>query len=562
MVSYTFSVFEKRTQAKGVGHAETGAEGPRSLLSEAGLGTPALLTTARASILPHVILVGEEDSLVTTALTDGLDGSNLLLLTGASSAVAVTARGPTALEVDDDVTGADVAEDGELARDELTSGLGADIGVEVGVNVGTSDVDNVAEGSRDLRSLPDVESLGNGPAARVARALLLDGQDELSELISGTEAVHNGLVTDNEELDHIPLSPLSKLVNLLLDLRNIVGAAAALDEDTDDHLHTVLSASGANSLESVAVSGVDTDNAEAAVLERLDVGIDGISRLAVTVAGLIGSVGDTVVIVGALKVAGTAAGLLGRRSVGDLSLGGGSGNLNNSLLRRRSLDDSDLGGRDLDDNLGGGKTLLRVRADVDEVGLSNGNNLLRGTVGAGNVGSRDGVNDNGLLSDGLGDRSNCVCTGAGADVDGALNHVGNDTVAGGLLGVGASDCGGSLDNCGNTTDGVCSRDDLDGLLSADGGGFANGDGGSGEGVGSGSRADVNLRSRDDDNDLGGYRRRGNDHLGRSGRRRRRRSGSRSLLGSLRSDDNSAGLGGGARHNYIRSVFSIPRFQIA
>jgi hypothetical protein len=536
-----------------------------SRLNEAGLGTPALLTAARASILPHVILIGEEDSLVTTTLTDGLDGSNLLLLTGASSAVAVTASGPTALEVDDDVTGADVAEDGELARDELTGGLGADLGVEVGVDVGTSDVDNVADGRRNIGSLPDVESLGNGPAARVARALLLDSEDKLSELRRRTEAVHNGLVTDNEELDHVPLSPLSKRVDLLLDLGNIVGAAASLDKDTNNHVHTVLSASGANSLEGVAVSGVDTDDAEASVLEGLDIGIDGISGLAVTVAGLIGSVGDTVMVVAALEVAGAAAAdLLGGGSVRNLGLGGGSGNLNNGLLGRRGLDDSDLGRRrldngdlgrrGLDDNLGGGKTLLSVRADVDEVGLGNGDNLLRSTVGAGNDGGWDGVNDNSLLGDGLGDRSNRVGTGGGADVDGGLNNVGNDAVAGGLLGVRASNCGGSLDDGGDTADGVCSGNDLDGLLSADGGGFANGDSGSGESISSGGRACVNLRSRDNDNDLGGHGRSRDDDLAGGGRRRGR-SGSRSLLGRLRSEDSSASLGGSAGHNYIRSAFA-------
>lgn len=436
-------------------------------LCEAVLGAPALLTTAGTRLLPHVILVGEEDGLVTAAVADRLDGDSLLLDTGASSAVAATASGPTALEVDDDVALADTGKDIELAADKVTSHVGADVGVEVGVDVGTSDIDNTADGRRNLGSLPDVEGLGNGPEAGVAVAGLLDNDDEVSELIRRAEAVHDGLVTDNEELDHVPLSPLGEGVNLLTDLRGVGAAAAGLDKDTNNHVHAVLSASGSNGLEGVAVSGVDTDDLETALLQVLDIGINGVGGLAVTVGRLVGGVGDTVVVVAASKVAGvTAAGLalLGLDLVS--SLLGLLGLLNHG--GRRDLGSLD-GGRSLDNNGSGGETLLGVRADIDVVGLGDGHNLLGSAVGARSVAGRDGVDNDGLLSDGLGNGSNGISASGGADIDGGFDNIGDNAIGGGFLRIWASNGGLDLDNSGDTADGVSSGNNLGGFGDADGG---------------------------------------------------------------------------------------------
>ncbi|KAI6754254.1 hypothetical protein HG530_012768 [Fusarium avenaceum] len=242
--------------------------------------TPASLAVAATGLLPLIVLVGEEDSLVTTALTDGLDSLGLLLLTRASSAVAVTAGGPTALQVDDVVTLADITEELELASDKLTSVLGSSVGVEVRVDVGTGDIDTGADGLLDIFSLPDVEGLGDGVRAVVSRALLLDNIDKLPELLRSTEVVHDSLVTDGEELDLIPLSPLGNGIDLLLDLRGLVRAAGSLNEDTDDHVNTVLLASRGDSLEGVTVGRVRSDDLEAGLLEGSNVLVDLVARLA------------------------------------------------------------------------------------------------------------------------------------------------------------------------------------------------------------------------------------------------------------------------------------------
>lgn len=510
---------------------------------EAILRTPRLFAAARSGLLPHIVLVGEEDSLVTTALTDGLDGSGLLLLTGASRTVALTASGPTALQVDDIVTTADIGEEVELASDELTSGRGLDLGVEVGVDVGTGNVDNGADGGSDLGLLPDVEGLGNGVGAGVAGALGLDNLDEVTELTGGTEVVHDGLVTDDEEFDEIPLGPLGNGINLLLDVGSIVRATGGLDKDTNHHVHVVLATSTTNRLEGVAVGGVRTDNLEASILEVLDIGVNLARILAVTVGRFVRGVGDTVVVVAATEVTGVGGlllglgrglgGLLGNLGLGshDLlgRLGGLRGLLGNLVLGGHDLSllllgSFVLGGHDLGllllgslvlgllgglGNLGrSGDTLLSVRADVDVVRLGDGHDLLRGSVGTRDIAGGDGVDDDGLLVARLGDRTDGVGTGSRADEDGGLNDAGDGTIVLGLLGNGAGDGGLLVDNGGDTAQGVSSGGNLGGLSRTDGGGLGDGDGGGREGVGTGSRTVVRLGSREGHD---------GDNLGRGGR---------------------------------------------
>ena len=182
-------------------------------------------------------------------------------------------------------------------------------------------------------------------------------------------------------------------------------------------------------------------------------------------------------------------------------------------------------------NLGsGGDTGLRVGADVDEVGLGDGDNLLGSSVGTRGVAGRDGVDDDGLLLAGLGDRSNGVGTSGGADVGGGLNDAGNDAVVLGLLGVRAGDSGSSLNNGGDTAHGVSSSRDFGGLTNANGGRLGHSHGGSGEGVSAGSRALVLLGGRDG-NDLGGGGSNGLRSLGGRSLISGGRLGLSSLLGS-------------------------------
>lgn len=564
---------------------------------EGRLATPASLTVARTGLLPEVILEGEEDGLVTTGVTDGLDSLGLLLLTGASRTVALASRRPATLQVDDIVTLADTGQELELALNKLTSSRGGDLGVEVRVDVGTSDVDNIADSTLDILSLPDVEGLSDGVRAGVARALLLDNGDEVGELLGRAEVVHDGLVADGEELDLIPLSPLGEGVDLCLDLGGLVGAARRLDEDTNNHVNAVLLASRSDGLEGVAVGGVGSNDLEASLLQRGNVLVDLVARLTLAGGGHVRSVCDTVVVVSALQVT-RAGGLL--RSLGLGSLGGllGSGLSGGRSLRGR-VDGLSLLGRlrlgslgDLAGNLvgrgsrllllgglglrlrglvdglgllgrlrlgslrslgGGGNTGLRVGADVDEVGLSNGDDLLGSSVGTRDVGSGDGVNNYGFLLTGLGDRSNGVSTGGGADVGGGLDNAGNDTFVLSLLGVGAGDGSSSLDNGGDAAHSVSSGRNLGGLANADSGRLGHSHGGGGKGVSAGSRALVLLGGGDGDNDLGGG---GNNRLGSLGGRSLISSGRLGLSSLLGGNGLLSRLGRRRRvgHNYFTSQY--------
>lgn len=314
------------------------------------------------------------------------------------------------------------------------------------MDVGTGDVDNTADGRGDSRVLPDVESLGDGVGAAVAAALALDGGNELGELSSRAEAVHNGLVTDDEKLNKIPLGPGSNGVNLALDIGGLVAAAIALDEDTEDQLNAVLLGSTTNVLKSVAVSGVDTDDLETGVLELGNVRVNLISRLAVAGGRLIGSVSDTIVVVVAAE---TTAGShrLGLRSRGRLG-GLGLGSSGSRVGRRRVRGGARLGGllsrlsgsrrRRVAGRAGGrsrsGSRSRGTRAGEgavgDVVGLGDGDDLLGSSVGTGLVAGRDGVDQESGRGDHGGDGSNGVGTSSRADVGGLHNDAGNHGAAG------------------------------------------------------------------------------------------------------------------------------------
>lgn len=391
------------------------------------------------------------------------------------------------------------------------------------MDIGTSKVDDRAKSRGHVLALPDVESLGNGDETRVfTGALALDSNNEVLELLGRAVVVHNGLVTDDEKLDEIPVVPCSELVDLLLDIGSVDGAARALDEDTDNHLQAVLLAGISDILESVAVSRVDSDVDEASLLDGGNININLAGTLALAIAADIRSVGDAHVVIRALQAA-SRGGLLG--SLGSLD---GRG-------RGRSLGLHRGGSRSRG---GGWETLAGERANGNVAGLGDGDDLLGSSVRAGLIGGRSRIDDDGLLADRGGDGSNGVSTSAGADVGGLDNGAGGDGAAGVNGSDRASDGGSSHDNSRHATNGVSARGNLGRSGIANSGGLRDCDGCRREGVGARSWAGVDNGSRHH-NDLGSGRR----SLGSRGRRRRSRS--RGLGAS-----NRLGLGfGGVNNDY-------------
>lgn len=521
----------------------------------ANLGDGEVLVSAEVSLdtetvltLPGVALEGEEDGLGANLLADRVKSLALVLRASASGAVALATSGPAALQVDGLLARAHLAEDVELTLDEVTGLLSGGVGVEVGVDVGTDDIDDVAEGLGDLRALVDVEGLGNGVRAGVAAELALDGLDELLELGGSAKTVHDGLVTHDDEVDAVPVGPLADGINLLLDVGSVV-RAAGLDEDTDDHLEAVLLASRADGVEGTAVGGVDADSGEAGILDGDDVLLNGTSAHAVTVGGVVGSVGDTVVV----TIAGTELarddetatnlglllnlGLVLDLGLLDLDLGNlDLGLLNLDLLRSLLLRGLLLGGLNLGLlNLGrrgsgllgwlrGGLLGGGVRAVDNELVLGDSDSGGRGSVGARGIGGGAGVVHVGLLLDhGNGAGNDSADTSLVADVGGDR---GVSTVGG--IGVRAGDGGRALNNGGDLADGVGAWWQVGGGGGADSDGLVDNDGLRGNGVGAGGFADGDLRDRDN-GDLGGGR-------GRRWRRRGSlRSGSRLGLRLVRDD---------------------------
>ena len=472
--------------------------------TEEALATPGLVTAARTSGLPHVVVSGEENDLTTALRSDGLDGSSLLRFTRAGDTVADTLSGPTALQVEGLLAGADLAEDLELGSDELSGILGGGIRVEVGVHVGTGNIDEIADSSGNLRLLPDVEGLSNGVGTSVRVARRLDVSNELSKLASSAVAVLDSLVGNDNELDNVPVGPRRESLELLLDVRGLGSAASLLDEDTNNELQSVLHARVTDILKTAAVSGVETDNVETGTLDGGDIRVNLVSSLAVTGLRDVRSIGKTVTITAATEMAAVATG--GRRSVRLAAVGG-----------RRSIG---LGaGRRSD--VGGGRRGRLEGAVGDILVLSDGDGLSGSRVSSWDDGGGNHVGDDGLRGAVGGGGSNGVGAGAGADVGGGLDDAGGDRAAGVNGGVGASHSGGLNDNGGDTSNGVASSRHGSGLRDANGGAVLDSDGGCGPRVGARRGARVNLRSWEAHSGGGGRRRRrsgGNGNLSRSGAR--------------------------------------------
>ena len=512
-----------------------------------------LLAVARTGLLPVVIGEGEEDDLLAKLLLDSGKSGPLLLATGAGLANALTSGGPAGLH---DETGlvADLLNDLELASDEGTGLLRSGVGVEVGVSVAGNDIDGVANGAHVV-SLPSRDDIGGGVRARVTGAaeLALDVVDEIGELANGAEAVEESLVTDDNEVNHVPAAPGLDGSNLLSDIGGAVVAANLADEDTENEAETGGLSSGTDGGESVAVSGVDTKGGEAGLGNGLDVVHDVGSGLALAALGE-GSVGHGPLVTLAAEVASRRGGL-----------GRGRGRDDSRLDLRDRGGDGDNGRRS--NNGGGLGSLSRGNGRLNggegavdnNVGLGDGGDDSGSRVGAGAVGLDDGDhNGDGLaVSDSGGDGSNGVGTSAGADVGGHLNDAGNNAILGSLGGGdGADNGGGSLDDGGDTTKGVGTAGNNGGGGTADGLGLGQDHGGGREGVGTRSRAGLLDRGGHGDGALGGGGRNHDRSLGGARDRRNRGVGEDQRGGGGEGGESLAGgenRGGGGNGGSGRSV---------
>lgn len=514
-----------------------------------------LLNVELAGALPGVVREGEEDGLGADAGGDGLDGSGLLRDTGDGGAVGVTGVGPAGLEVDDVLSTADLLELLELALGELTGLGGGDIGVEEGVDVGTDDVDGAAESGRAVL-LPDVDGLGGGDQTGVAGGLEASGGglDEGGQGGSVDVSGLDGLVTDNDQLDHGPLGPGDDLGDLLLG----GGDTGAVNVDTHDDVDAEGLAGLADVLQTAAVSGVDTDQVEALALDGGEVGENGGLGLAVTSGG-VGGVSHTVL---ALTEDGGDTSGLGGGGGGGRAGGGAGGADNGSSAHADGNNRSDSAGADDGDGSGSGSGSGRhnggggrgqgvggSRADVGVISAGHGDGGLILSVGTGDNGLGGRVDQNGAGRHRGGGRGhNGVGTSRGADVGGGLNHAGHGAAGGLDGGIGAGDCSGSLDNGGNTTVGDGTAGDLSGGGTADGGGVPDGDGGGRDGVdtsgGEGAHTGSGQHNGRGASDAGGSEGANSWHRGRSRLCANTRDGDGQSAGAggLHSAGVSAGLG--------------------
>jgi hypothetical protein len=458
--------------------------------------------------LPEVVSIGEEDGLGADGLGNRLDSGDLLSLTGNGGTVGQTSVGPAGLEVDDVLAATDLLEDSELRLGKLTGLLGGDIGVEEGVDVGTDDVYGAAKGG-STGLLPNVNGLGGGHLAGVtgSREAGFGGLDEGTQGGGIDVAGLDGLVTDDNQLNHAPLSPLGNGGDLLLG----TGNTGALNVDTEDHVEAELLAGVSDELEAAAVSGVDTDEVESLVLDDLDVLEDLLLGLAVARLG-VGGVSHTV-----LALTGDS-GTGGRGGGSNGAAGGHNGGSSGGSGSGSRGGDSGSSGGGSQGALGGG------RADVGVVSLGHSHGGASLGVGAGGDGLRGGVDQNGAGGhNGGGGRNNGVSTGSGASVGGGLNNAGHGGTGRLDSGVRAGDDGVSGDNGGNTAVGVGTAGNLSGGGTADGGAVGDGDSGSRDGVdtGGGEGADTGGRQVHGAGASGGSASGGTASRGTAGRHRSR-----------------------------------------
>ena len=170
----------------------------------------------------------------------------------------------------------------DLALDEVTSLVGGHLSIEESVQVGGNNVNDVAECSTILLPLSERLSGGDGTSVAVLLEVASRFGDEASKLRGRAIAVEGSLVTDDDQLNKVPFCPVDDVPDLLLGAFD----ASAGDEDTKDELEAVVAGRLANILESVAVSAVDADGAEALALDDGEILGNSAGILATTLRGV------------------------------------------------------------------------------------------------------------------------------------------------------------------------------------------------------------------------------------------------------------------------------------
>lgn len=171
------------------------------------------------------------------------------------------------------------------------------------MDVGAGEVDDGADSGGGLLDLPCADDVGGGPLARVEAAeLALDGADEAGELGAGAESVGEGLVTDGEELDEVPVLPGLEGGDLLGNVLGVDGAAGGADIDARDDAEAVGGGAGTDVGEGVAVGRVQTDGAEAGERDGEQVSLYLVGGLAVAAIVVVRRVGDGPLTEGASSV--------------------------------------------------------------------------------------------------------------------------------------------------------------------------------------------------------------------------------------------------------------------
>lgn len=261
---------------------------------DGGQAEEGLAATSSIMVLPRVGGQAEQDNPLTALLDDALGGLGLLRHSGDSETHGLASRRPATLQDDTGLTRANLINNVKLALNELTSLGGSRLGVEESVSVGANRVNNTAESGRDITLLPDVDSLGGRPLALVAAELALALGDQVGKLLRLAVAVEHSLVTDRDEVNKFPLGPRLDGADLLGDAGVVGVTARGVNEDTQDHLQTMLGTGATNVGEGIAVSGVDTDSLDTSGGNTSDVHLDLGSALATTLlVGLVRSVRDT-----------------------------------------------------------------------------------------------------------------------------------------------------------------------------------------------------------------------------------------------------------------------------
>jgi hypothetical protein len=255
---------------------------PNLVAREDICATPVLLHIKLTWSLPCIILVAEEHNLSTNNSLDAVDSSDLVLGRRARRAVAVTSVRPSSLHNVHILAGADGLELGDLSLDKGTGTAGDSLGVEESIQVGSGNINDVAECG--AAGQPRLDRLGGCDWASVASSAdgALDTADESSESRCAAVAVEHSFVSDDEELDEIPLCPVDDVGDLTLCARD----TGAGDEDAEDQLQAVAGGCRTDVLQSAAVGAVHTNAGKALARDGGNVARNGACILAATGAGV------------------------------------------------------------------------------------------------------------------------------------------------------------------------------------------------------------------------------------------------------------------------------------